>query len=163
MCLWTDERIPPTSGGNSWTALHYAATGRSVETCRTLLDHRANVEARSMDGCTPFYYAYRAGGKWTEMMVTFVTFGDKWNKSTWHTCEKGSHQKNKNRMQEKVCCVFRWCFTLETAKSRRMEWTPIDWRCFQIIMLRSRSRVGNLWKFGGLKIQDVWSDWLLNI
>ena len=84
-------------------------------------------------------------------------------KNTWHTCEKGSHQKNKNRMQEKMCCVFRWCFTLETAKSRRMEWIPIDWRCFQIIMLRSRSRVGNLWKFGGLKIQDVWSDWLLNI
>ena len=47
--------------GNGWTALHYAATGRSAETCRTLLDKGARVAALSFDGCTPFHYAYRAG------------------------------------------------------------------------------------------------------
>ena len=48
-------------GGNGWTALHYAATGKSAETCKMLLDHAADLEAHSYDGCTPFYYAYRAG------------------------------------------------------------------------------------------------------
>ena len=50
-------------GGNGWTALHYAATSssKSAETCQLLLDQGANLEARSHDGCTPFYYAYRAG------------------------------------------------------------------------------------------------------
>ena len=56
-----DVNAQAGASGNGWTALHYAATGRSVETCRTLLDHGARVEALSLDGCTPFYYAYRAG------------------------------------------------------------------------------------------------------
>ncbi|OLP77006.1 Catechol O-methyltransferase, partial [Symbiodinium microadriaticum] len=56
-------------GGNGWTALHYAATGRSSETCQLLLDHGADVEARSHDGHMPFYYAYRAGDEKSIMEV----------------------------------------------------------------------------------------------
>ncbi|CAE7563888.1 comtb [Symbiodinium sp. CCMP2592] len=56
-------------GGNGWTALHYAATGKSSETCQLLLDHGADVEARSRDGHTPFYYAYRAGDEKSIMEV----------------------------------------------------------------------------------------------
>eukprot|EP00435_Cladocopium_sp_Y103_P031341 s771_g7.t3 len=58
-------------GGNGWSALHYAATGRCVETCRVLLDHGAEVEALSLDGCTPFYYAYRAGDEVEQDVVTY--------------------------------------------------------------------------------------------
>ena len=44
--IFTYRRVSPAGhwrGGNGWTALHYAATGRCVETCRVLLDHGAQV------------------------------------------------------------------------------------------------------------------------
>lgn len=149
-----NRKNPATSGGNSWTALHYAATGRSVETCRTLLDHRANVEARSMDGCTPFYYAYRAGGKWMEIMVTLVTNE---TNNTWRPCEKRSHQENKKRNARKsVLCISVVLYIGDCKKSEKKSWIPIDWRCFQTIMWRSR--VGNLvdWRFKMFEVTDYW-------
>lgn len=44
-----------------WSALHYAATGGNVEMIKLLLDHGANIEARSPNESTPLMMAARYG------------------------------------------------------------------------------------------------------
>lgn len=46
-----------------WTALHYAATGRSVEAVRLLLDRGAPIDARSPNDSTPLMMASRYGAE----------------------------------------------------------------------------------------------------
>ena len=44
-----------------WTALHYAAFGGHTEICRFLLDHKADIDAKSPNGTTPLMLAARQG------------------------------------------------------------------------------------------------------
>jgi len=44
-----------------WTALHYAAYGGYIDICRFLLEHKADIDARSPNGTTPLMMAARQG------------------------------------------------------------------------------------------------------
>jgi len=48
---------------DGWTPLHYAATGGSVPIIRMLLDHGAELEARSPNGTTPLMMAAGYGSE----------------------------------------------------------------------------------------------------
>lgn len=47
---------------SGWSALHYAATGQEVAVTTFLLDHGADINARSPNGTTPLMMAAQYGG-----------------------------------------------------------------------------------------------------
>jgi len=72
--LLSAKADPNSRGTNGWTALHHAAIGTCADTCRLLIERRAEVQAATSDGRTALFYAYRAGEN-EDIMRLLHSFG----------------------------------------------------------------------------------------
>ena len=57
--MLVDRGVPVNQSG--WTALRYCAAGGKAAMCQFLLDHDADIDARSPNGTTPLMMAVREG------------------------------------------------------------------------------------------------------